>query len=234
MERYIEVIGEGQFSETASCFVANVVLEVRAAKNDTAFAEVGELCREAVKLLRDSGITDSEIVEGGSDLHVPWYWKKEAGQTAQRTIILKVADFGRLNNAIEMLEPLQSRNKERKTIRIDMRQPVFESDSKTKAAALGVAFRDARDKAEELAIKSGGKLGRVIHIEESGWAKRNSGFGGDTDWDGDQSRFGFGGGTVVLAASSGVGTDTEEKFDPQKPTRDIFMKCRVRFELLDS
>ena len=237
MERYIDVIGEGQFRETVSRFVADVVLQVRAAKDETAFVEIGELSREAISILRGSGITDDEIVEGGSDFQQPWYRKKQIGQAVQRTVILKVADFGRLNRALEKLEPLQSRNKERKTISIAMRQPVFDSEIRAKCAALASAFCDAQEKANELAVKAGGKLGKLLQVEEGGLAKRNSGFSGDSDWWGDSSRFGPAfGGAVVMAAGGGSGmseSNAESAFDPQTPTRDIFVKCRVRFELLD-
>jgi uncharacterized protein YggE len=230
MDRYIEVIGEGQFEEMASRFIAAVVLEVRASKDETALAEVSELFREAIVALNDTGITEEEIVEGGTDFYRPWYWKRSVGQNAARRILLKVKDFARLNRALEKLEPLQSRNKERKTVTVDMRQPEFDASSEAKAAALAMAFQDARDKAQRLAATMSGRLGRVIHAEEGGWAKRSSGFSGDEDWGGDSSRFAMGGGFVLAAA----GAAAESEPELQKPTRMIFVKCRVRFELLDA
>ena len=58
MERFIEVIGEGQFTEVASRFIAAVVSEIRAAKDETALTELAELFRDAINTLRDAGITD--------------------------------------------------------------------------------------------------------------------------------------------------------------------------------
>jgi hypothetical protein len=66
MDRYIEVIGEGSYVETACRFIAEVSLEVRAAKDETAFAEVSELARKAATILGEAGIEESEMVEGGS------------------------------------------------------------------------------------------------------------------------------------------------------------------------
>jgi len=225
MERYIEVIGEGQYIETASRFIAEVTVEVRAGKDETAIREVAELWAESLASLRESGITESEIVEGGTDFRRPWYWKKQVGQNAARKIILKVSDFGRLNLALEKLEPLQSRNKERKSISVDMRQPEFDNSSDAKSSALAEAFQDAMAKASRLASAMNCKLGQPIHIEEGGWAKRGSGFSGDEDWGGDYSRFAMGGG-IMLAAG---GAAAEPEPDLQRPTRSIFIKCRVRF-----
>lgn len=229
MERYIEVIGEGHFLETACRFIAEISLEVRAAKDDTAYAEVGELARDAVAILREAGIEEGEMVEGGSDVQRPWYWKKkQVGQTATRKLILKVSDFSRLNRALEKLEPLQSRNKERKTISVSMRQPEFEADGDAKVVALKAAFLDAEKKANALAGQIGCGSGAVISVEEGGWAKRSSGFSGDEDWGGDSSRFamGGGGGAVMAGASA-----EEQDVELRKPTRSIFVKCRVRFAL---
>jgi len=235
MDRYIEVIGEGQFVETVCRFIADVALEVRVAKDETAFAEVGDLARDAVAVLRQAGLSEEEIVEGGSDFQRPWYWKKQAGQTASRKVILKVSDFARLNRGLEALEPLQSRNKERKTLRVNMRQPEFEMRSQAKAAALGAAFLDAHEKATHLAEQMCCRLGQVISAEEGGWAKRSSGFSGDEDWGGDSSRFGMGGSVILAAGPVAAGSEAQEPdIELQKPSRTVFVKCRVRFALSES
>ncbi len=230
MDRYIEVNGEGEFVETASRFIAEVSLEVRAAKDETAVREVGDLWIEALNALRDAGITDDEIVEGGTDFCRPWYWKKQVGQQVSRKILLKVTDFGRLNRALEQLEPLQSRHKERKSISVDMRQPEFQNSSDAKSAALAQAFEDAKLKAMRLATAMNSKLGEAIHIEEGGCAKRNSGFSGDEDWGGDYSRFAMGGGIAMAACAS---VEPEPVRELQRPTRTIFVKCRVRFAVAE-
>lgn len=228
MDRYIEVIGEGQFIETATKFIAEVTLEVRASKDETAMRELAEFWAEALAVLREAGISDDEIVEGGVDFQRPWYWKKKVGQSALRKIILKVADVDRLHRGLEQLEPLQARNKERKTISVDMRQPVFEDSDEAKSAVLARAFQDAKAKASRLAAAMGCKLGQPIEAEEGGWSKRNSGFSGDDDWWGDQSRFPMSGGGVVVMAGAGA---AEPAPTPQRPTRTIFVKCRVRFAI---
>lgn len=231
MERYVEVIGEGEFVETAARFVADVVLEVRAAKDETAVRELAELWSAALTSLREAGIRDDELVEGGTDVHHPWYWKKQVGQNVSRKIRLKVADFSRLNGALDRLEPLQSRHMDRKTISVDMRQPEFEDPDGARSLVLARAYQDARTKAARLAGAMNCILGEPIHVEEGGWSKRNSGFSGDEDWGGDSSRYGWGG--IVLAAPAAAGGTSGGSPPPelQRPSRMIFVKCRVRFAI---
>lgn len=232
MKRYLEVIGEGKYIEMASRFVAEVTIDVRAAKDETVVRELAELWGEAIAILREAQITEEEMVEGGTELHRPWYWKKNVGQNAARKIILKVNELARLNQALEKLEPLQSRNKERKTISVEMRQPEFEDSIDAKSAALVQAFKDAHAKATQLAAAMQCQLGKPINFEEGAWAKRGSGFAGDEDWAGDSGRFAMGGGFAVLAASGGAAAEDEPEL--QRPTRSIFVKCRVRFSLKSS
>lgn len=109
-----------------------------------------------------------------------------------------------------------------------MRQPEFEPSDEAKATALKDAFLDAERKAKGLAGQIGCALGRVLSVEEGGWAKRSSGFSGDPDWGGDYSRFAAAG--AVLMAAGPTAAEAPE-IELQRPTRSIFVKCRVRFEL---
>ncbi len=229
MDRYIEVTGEGRFVERAARFVADISVEVRAAKQETALDEAAALWKDAITVLRESGIAEDEIIEGGTSYYRPWYWKKQVGQTATRKILLKVSDFTRLNRALEQLEPLQARD--RKSIVVSMRQPEFDAPAALKAEALKAAFRDAQEKAKGLCNEMGKQLGRVLHVEEGRWAKRASGFSGDEDWWGDSDRFGPAGGGVL--AAGGAAAPGEPEINLENPTQTIFVRCRVRFELLD-
>ena len=233
MKRYIEVVGEGEFIETAARFLADVTLEVRASKDETALRELAELWDEALAALRNSGIRDEEIVEGGTDVRRPWYWKKKVGQNVTRKILLKVPDFSRLNDALESLEPLQSRHMERKTISVEMRQPEFENSNDSRSSALAQAFEDAKSKAVRLATAMNCTLGDPIHVEEGGWSKRNSGFSGDEDWWGDSGRFAAAAG-VLMEAGGSAPRSPEPAVELQRPSRTIFVKCRVRFGVAPS
>ena len=226
MERYIEITGEGSYTEDAARFVTEVSVEVRAAKKERAFEETNDFLQEIVQTLVASGIESSEIVEGGASYFRPWYLRKKAGQTAVRKVILKVTELPRLYSALEALEPL--RKVERRSLDIHMRQPEFESSSTAKAAALKAAFTDAKAKASELAAEMGCELGPVIQVEEGRSARRSSGFSGDEDWWGDSDRFAGGGLAVAVGGDAGAG---EEAAALENPTRTIWVRCRVRFQI---
>lgn len=234
MDHYVEVLGEGKYLETAARFVAEVSLEVRASKEETALREVTEFCAQALVVLREAGLTDDEIIEGGMNFSRPWYWRKQIGQEATRKMILKVSDFSRLNKALEQLEPLQSRHMERKTISVSLGQPEFDDSSEIKAAALTQAFEDAKAKANRLVTVMGYRLGRPLQLEEGDWNVRGSGFAGDADW-GDFSRFGWGGLVVAAGGGAGAGGESQVEQEPQmaSPSRTIFVKCRARFAIDD-
>lgn len=231
MNRYIEVTGEGSYRESAARYVADVTLEMRAAKDETAFSEVSTLRDEAVAVLLSSGIEKDELTEGGTEFQRPWFWRKKVGQSVGRKIILRVRDFDRLTKALESLEPLQSGNKQRKTISVDMRQPEFDDSGEAKADALAMAFLEAQTKASVLASKMNVELRHVISFEEGRKSKRNSGFTGDSDWGGDDDRFGMGG-AILMAAAPG-GDSEESDYTLEAPTRTIYVTCRVRFEVAD-
>jgi uncharacterized protein YggE len=227
MKRYIEITGEGSYTETAARFVTDISVVVRVAKKETAFDKVNDFATEVIQTLLTSGLEESELVEGGTDYFRPWYLRKKAGQTGVRKIIVKVADLKRLYSALETLEPL--RKAERRSLNIQMRQPEFETTSESKTAALKSAFSDAKARVTELASEMGVTLGKVIHVEEGRSSHRASGFGDDDDWMGDSDR--FSGGGIRLAAGAGGGAEDEEEVSLAHPTRTIWVKCRVRFSV---
>ena len=227
MERHIDVIGEGNFTEMATRFVAEVVVEVKGSAKCTVISEVTDFQNEALNVIRESGIAEDEISEGGLLSYQPWYWIRKPGQSARRKIILKVAEFPRLNTSLEALEPL--RGDKRRIISVNLKQPEFDSTTSSRANALVAAFQDAREKAENLAKTLGRKLGNVLHVVEGRPSHRRSGFTGDEDWYGDEERFRRAGSSELYASIDCAVEDPG--YNPANPTRDIWVKCRVRFEL---
>lgn len=226
MDHMIEVMGEAQFEEMAQRFISDIRLEVRAVKDETSLQEVTELWQEAVRLLLEHGIQEDELTEGGTETFQPWYWKKPVGQYTTRRILVKATEYRRLQLALESLEPLKQFKKGRTTIAIDMKQPEFENSSEARAEALVAAYKDAEAKAGRLASAMGRKLCGVICLSEGGQAIRHSGFAGDEDWWGDSSRFSSGG---MILMAGGAASDTTTELP--KPTRTIFLRCRVRFAI---
>ena len=216
-QRYIEVIGEACHLETASCFRAEVGIDIStAAKKETAIQELNGLVTKVKKSLLDAGLVDEELSEGGLDSHRLWWLRNK--QTSRRTILLKVPEAERLYTALAALEPLSTA---RTSLAITMQQPEFSASGESHTAALRAAYLAAREKAVQLAQEAGGQLGPALSIEEGGAALRGSGFIGDADWWGDAERH------IPAFLQKGEG----EEPGLQNPARTIWLRCRVKFEI---
>ncbi len=65
-DAYIDVIGEGKYVEEVEAYVADVILNVRAASDEASVREVAELRDRCVKTLVASGLGYDEITDGGA------------------------------------------------------------------------------------------------------------------------------------------------------------------------
>jgi len=163
MDSYIEVTGTARSQETAREFYAHIEVEVRAAPKAGAGSTATELRNTVVRALRDAGMRDDEMVEGGESIATYW-WRKKGEREASRTIVLKCQDYVRMVRAIASLEPLST--DKRTNIDVRMRSPKFEGTDESKAQARAAALRDARAKADALAAEAAVRITSVLRIEE--------------------------------------------------------------------
>ena len=77
MSGFIEVIGVGRYTETIVNYRASMTLEVNSVWVETAVREVTELRSECVRRIRESGITEEELREGGIEVSRPWSFVAE-------------------------------------------------------------------------------------------------------------------------------------------------------------
>lgn len=223
---YIQVMGEGSYTEEISEYMADIVLEVRAAKDQTAVAEMSDLKDDCVKKLVDSGIRNDEIIDGGGEVWRPWFRRKKVGKEARHKLTIKTPDMERLSRALSELEPIFENQRHHFTI--GMRQPVFSDDLSAAIGAQKQALEEARTKAHALAEEAQVKLGGIVRIEELERTKRDSGSFGDHDWYGDSSRFGVAGAPSEVLGELG---EEEESVPLESPKRTIWVRVRVRFAI---
>lgn len=220
---YIDVLCEGEFTETVEKYVLNLVLQVTATKDDTALDEVMQLKERCVKHLLDSGIQRAELFDGGTNLTRPWYRQKKIGKEASAKLSVQTEDIKRLSQAVHAIE--QVKNSQREAIQMTMRSPVFGADEALVTQALQTAIRRAKEKAAILAASAELELAGVYRIEELSRAKRDSGAYGDEDWWGDSMRF-------LGAVAGGAASADEEEItllDLESPKRTIWVRYKVRF-----
>ncbi|MBD2535484.1 SIMPL domain-containing protein [Nostoc flagelliforme FACHB-838] len=221
---YIEVISEGKYTEKIEKYVLSLVLEVRAAKEDTALNEVMRLRERCINHLLKFGLKQNEIFDGGTNLTRPWY-KKKVGQEASVQIILQTENIDILSQALNSIEEVKS--SQREVIQMNMRQPIFSADEAAVQQALQLAIRQAKAKATVLATEANVELAGIFYIEELSTVKRNSGVYGDEDWFGDSMRFG----TAYGAAPGG---EVDPEITIESPQRILWIRYKVRFRIVNT
>jgi uncharacterized protein YggE len=167
--------------------------------------------------LKENGLADEELSEGGSEVWRAWFWKRKPGQEVSSKILVACADQARLLKALAALEPLFAGARE--TLSVSMRQPKFETSSEERHAAMSNAIADARRSAETIARASALKITGVSQVEEIGDHKGRSGVYGDEDW-----RWAAAGGAATMGAE-------EAPQSLEAATRRVMVRYRVRFSV---
>lgn len=182
MDNFIEVVGQASYDETIRNYRAEINLAVRAAHADTAIREAGELRNHCITQLKQAGLTDAELIEGGGEVYRPWYERKKAGQETSHKILIECADLARIQIALATLEGLF--DNPRYSFNFSMNRPLFGIDVNTIKQAQRAAIADARTQAELLAGACGVRITHVAQVEELVAKVSRSGMHGDEDWGG--------------------------------------------------
>ena len=181
MEQFIDVEGVGEVVEAVVEYSAEITLTVRAAHVDTAIAEVTELRAQCIRVLRESGLTDRQLTEGGAQVWRSWFWKaKKSEQDASQKLLVKCNDLPRLMGSLGSLEALFAN--QRYTLSVAMGQPRFETDEAAVRLAERAAIAQATKKAQNLAESCNLRLNGALEVEEIGSRVSRSGAYGDHEW----------------------------------------------------
>jgi len=222
---FIEIIGEGEYQERIEKYILDLKLEVRASDEETALKEVLKLKDETVLLLKKSGLSIENIIDGGYELWKPWNRKKKTGKYAHYKIIIQTKDENILSKSIEKISVLFQN--QRHSLTYEMRQPQYDNPIELEKDAIKTAYKNALNKAKAIAEESNVEIGRLLQVNELSKSKRNSGIYGDEDWMGDNSRFG---GYVGGISVAGGGYE-EPDSTTSKAERTIWVRYKFRFEI---
>jgi uncharacterized protein YggE len=219
MTHYIDLVTTADYTETVSTYRADLDLSVRAAKDETALAEVAALRQECLHALLAAGLTSDEMTEGGGQAWQPWYWRKKerVGQEASLRVLLEVDDMARLQKALAALEPLFENA--RRTLSVSMRQPEFVAADGARQAAEHAAVTGARERADRLAAAAGVRVVGVAELEELGVARSRTGAHGDEEWRGAR----------MMVAGAAVLEEGGEDISLEAASRTVTVRFRVRF-----
>ena len=219
MDQYIDVVGQAEYKETVGTYRADLDLTVRAAKNETAMAEVADLRQACLRALLAAGLTGEEMSEGGGQAYQPWYWRRKdkVGQEASLRVLLAVDDMVRLQKALAALEPLFT-DQARRVLSVGMR-PEFAPTADARAAAEQEAIADARSRAERLASAAKVRILGAAQVEQLDVTRSRTGMHGDEDWRG----------FMVGAAAAGGLAEAEADVPLDAASRTTTVRFRVRF-----
>src|SRR6185369_8546515 len=177
--KFIDVMGEGQYYESAHLYIVEIVLTITSIQKDTALTELEKLRKRCVDQLVLSGIEPREIRDGGKksnkDVHRQVYRIQ-----ASHKLIIYCEEIERLSMALIKIEKVAENDEQ--TVDIRMKQPLFKTDPELIKTAQNQAYDHAKQKAEIIVNRAGLKLGNVLQIQELVTAKRDSGMLGDEDW----------------------------------------------------
>lgn len=217
MIRFIEVVGVGRYTESVVQYRAYLTVEVNDARVDAATREATALRVECIRRIRESGITDQELREGGAEVARHWSSKEEAEKThdARQRLLISCDDPQRLMRAISSVDSLFTDT--RYTLAISMGNHLFRAAPAAKRGAERAAFADAEVKARNLASVAGLTVLAPLELAELEGAASLTGAFGD-----------FGGVGATLGASAGsIGDDSGESLFAA--IRTVAVRFRVRF-----
>lgn len=215
--RHIEVSAKARFERVILAHRAQLELTVTAPRSSLALEEALELKQRCIRLLCNHGIDRDEIKEGGSDVDREW-WRsdKKAQQSASHRLLFELDNLGRLQRALQALEPLFEGNN-RYRLRFQARPPRFDESDAATSTAWCEAVTAARQQAEKMAVVLGLTLGPALWIEQREISKESTGMHGDS------SPF------LLYSAAAGP---TEDTLDPDSPLQRNSVHVRARFELI--
>jgi len=221
MESFIEVVGSATLLEEPVEYRADLNIVVRAAQAENAMKEVGELRSQCIRVLKDAGLTEKDLREGGAEMWRPWFWRKKPGREAMQKILVSCSDVQPLYQALSHLEPLFEN--QRYSLSVSMRKPHFSASDDARIQARRGAVADAREKATALASEGGLMIKGISQIEELAEKTSASGMFGDQDWGG----YAFAGAAVGAADDDSADEPGYEKMEGAH--RIATLRFRVRF-----
>ncbi|HEX9060276.1 MAG TPA: SIMPL domain-containing protein [Clostridia bacterium] len=216
-DRYIEVIGESQYSECPETWITDIILNIQAANEDSLMAESREYKNKIIKILIDEGIPEDQLFYAGTDVYTPWWKKNKVGLNISHKVTIRTNDRYKAYRALEKTEELNKISK-RITIRIDERKPIFNAKEEDIMAARKQACKNAFEKACVLASGFDMKVGSPIEIQELDKGVRGSGNYGDYDW----------GGPI---AAAGPACRAAEDIELKGNERIVYLCYRIKFSV---
>lgn len=164
----ISVSGDGKVSAKPDMVQLNIGFQEKASTSKEALAKVNTKIESALKVLKDNGISDADIITSNLNVYTEYDYsngsRKILGQQASETLEVKIKKIDdKATKAVKVIDELSSIDN------LQMNSINFDIEDKTKlfSQARELAFNKAKQKAEELAKLSKVKLDKPVSISDS-------------------------------------------------------------------
>lgn len=164
----ISVTGDGKISARPDMVQLNIGFQEKASTSKEALAKVNAKIDSALKILKDNGIPDTDIITSNLNVYTEYDYsgssRRVVGQQASETLEVKVKKIDeKASKAVKIIDELSAIDN------LQMNSIYFDIEDKTDlfSKAREAAFSKAKQKAEELAKLSKVKLDKPVSITDS-------------------------------------------------------------------
>jgi uncharacterized protein YggE len=163
----VSVVGSGTVSVKPDMLQMSISISKTAQTTKSAQEEIGKMVRQALDVLKNSGVEDKDITTASLTFNSEYNYRPDRrvliGQRAEQTITFSIhdiqADGEKASQIIDRLVQING---------IELNQMGFSVKNNTEhfAKSRELAFRKAEEKAKQYAELSGLKVARVLSISE--------------------------------------------------------------------
>ncbi|WP_078311526.1 MULTISPECIES: SIMPL domain-containing protein [unclassified Mycobacterium] len=159
----ITVVGHGEASGSPDVFMATVGVSVRSRRIAGVMAEVKAKARAVIDAVLDSGVAAEDVRTAWMSVHPQFDGNRITGYAADNSVRITVRELSKVSDVLDKAVTAGGEAAQLSGVSFDLQDS---SDLSTQARER--AFADAKARAEQYATLSGGTLGKVLRIDETG------------------------------------------------------------------
>lgn len=184
--RYVDVLTAAATTRSIESYESTLELNVSSSRGGLCFDSSLKLRDRVISALRNSGLSDSDIHEGGGNVALQ-FWSST--KSVSHCIIVRNTDMAKLMNSMAAVEQLFASNKRtfwspiKQTFTFQSPKPIY-APSESAENAIASAMQRARATADSIASAQGEMIESLVSVREIAVASQRS-IPGHDELDGD-------------------------------------------------
>ncbi len=184
--RYIDVLTAAATTRSIESYESTLELNVSSSRGGLCFESSLKLRDRVISALRQSGLSDSDIHEGGGNVALQ-FWSST--KSVSHSILVRNSDMAKLMNGMAAVEQLFAANKRaffspiKQTFTFQSPKPIY-APSDSAENAIASAMQRARVTADSIASAHGERIELLVSVHEISAASQRS-IPGHDEIDGD-------------------------------------------------